>query len=52
MAKFGRRSQERLKTCEEDLQKLFNEVVKYFDCCVREGHRGNELQNRYFNEGK
>ena len=52
MAKFGKRSQERLNTCEQDLQKLFNEVVKYFDCSVLEGHRGKELQNRYFNEGK
>ena len=52
MAKFGKRSQERLDTCEEDLQKLFNEVVKHFDCSVLEGHRGKELQNKYFKEGK
>ena len=40
MAKFGRKSRERLETCHEDLQDLFNEVVRFFDCSVLEGHRG------------
>tara|TARA_R100001530_G_scaffold60804_1_gene43904 strand:+ start:82 stop:477 length:396 start_codon:yes stop_codon:yes gene_type:complete len=52
MPKFGKRSQERLNTCDEDLIALFKEVVKYFDCSVLEGHRGKEKQNKYFNEGK
>ena len=52
MPKFGKRSQERLNTCDEDLIALFKEVVKYFDCSVLEGHRGEEKQNKYFNEGK
>ena len=52
MPKFGKRSQERLNTCDEDLIALFQEVVKYFDCSVLEGHRGEEKQNKYFNEGK
>jgi len=42
----------RLNTCDEDLIALFQEVVKYFDCSVLEGHRGEEKQNKYFNEGK
>ena len=52
MPKFGKRSMERLNTCDEDLVALFQEVVKYFDCSVLEGYRGEEKQNKYFNEGK
>ena len=52
MPKFGRKSRKRLKTCDEDLIFLFEEVVKYFDWSVLEGHRGKRLQNKYFKEGK
>jgi len=31
---------------------LFREVVKTYDCSIREGHRGKELQNKYKKEGK
>ena len=52
MPRFGRTSRRRLKTCDEDLIFLFEEVVKYFDCAVLEGYRGKRLQNKYFKEGK
>ena len=52
MAKFGKRSKERLATCDERLQKVFNEVIKYVDCSVLEGHRNEERQNKLFEEGK
>ena len=52
MPKFGKTSQKRLETAHPHLQKIFNEVVKTIDCSVTEGHRGEELQNKYFNEGK
>ena len=52
MPKFGRKSKERLSTCHEDLQKVFNEVIKYVDCSVLEGHRNEERQNRFYDEGK
>ena len=52
MAKFGRTSMSRLNTCDEDLVELFEKVVEYFDCSVLEGHRGKELQNKYFDEDK
>ena len=52
MAKFGKRSKERLATCDERLQKVFNEVIKYVDCSVLEGHRREERQNKLFKEGK
>ena len=52
MSRFGRRSKERLVTCEKDLQMLFNEVIKYVDCSVLEGHRNGERQNKLYEEGK
>ena len=52
MAKFGKRSRENLATCEKDLQLLFNEVIKYVDCSVLEGHRSGERQDKLFTEGK
>ena len=52
MAKFGKASKQRLSTCHEDLQKVFNEVIKYVDCSILEGHRGAERQDRLFEEGK
>ena len=52
MPRFGRKSRERLATCHEDLQDLFNEVIKHVDCSVLEGHRGKERQNTLYEEGK
>ena len=36
MAKFGSKSKERLATCDEKLQKVFQEVIKYVDCSILE----------------
>lgn len=52
MPKFGSKSKERLATCDERLQKVFNEVIKEVDCSVLEGHRGEERQNKFYDEGK
>ena len=52
MAKFGKTSKEKLATCHEDLQKVFNEVIKKVDCSVLEGHRSEERQNKLYEEGK
>ena len=52
MAKFGKRSKERLATCDERLQEVFNEVIKYVDCSVLEVHRSAARQNRLYEEGK
>jgi len=52
MPKFGKRSKEKLATCHEDLQKVFNEVIKKVDCSVLEGHRSEERQNKLYKEGK
>ena len=52
MPRFGRKSKERLASCDPRLQELFNEVIKYVDCSVLEGHRSKERQNRLYDEGK
>ena len=52
MAKFGKRSKERLTTCDKRLQKVFNEVIKHVDCSVLEGHRSQERQDKLYGEGK
>jgi len=52
MPKFGRKSKERLNTCNEKLQKVFNEVIKHVDCSVLEGHREKDRQNKLYEEGK
>ena len=52
MPKFSKSSLGKLSTCDERLQKLFNEVIKHFDCKVTEGHRTIEQQIIYVNEGK
>lgn len=45
MPKFSKTSAERLASCHPDLQRLFNEVIKTYDCAVLVGHRGEEAQN-------
>lgn len=52
MSKFSNRSSERLNTCDERLVKIFNEVIKHFDCTILQGHRGAEEQNEYYRTGK
>lgn len=52
MPRFGKRSKERLSTCNADLQMVFNEVIKHVDCSVLEGHREKERQNQLYDEGK
>ena len=52
MAKFGKASKSKLLTCHKDLQTVFNEVIKYVDCSILEGHRSGERQDKLFEEGK
>ena len=51
MPKFGKKSKSRLRTCDDELQSLFNEVVKYFDCSVLVGYRGRNEQNTAYESG-
>ena len=45
MPTFGKRSQQYLAQCHPDLQRLFNEVIKHYDCAVIVGHRDEASQN-------
>ncbi len=51
MPKFGGSSRRKLETCDIELQHLFNEVIRHFDCKVICGHRGKEEQNKAFKDG-
>ena len=52
MPRFGKSSKKRLLTCDDRLQKVFNEVIKHVDCSVLEGHRDKDRQNKLYEEGK
>jgi peptidoglycan L-alanyl-D-glutamate endopeptidase CwlK len=45
MPKFGKRSLARLNTCDAEIQVLFEEIVKHFDCTVLCGHRPKDKQD-------
>lgn len=51
MPKFGVQSLTRLESCHPLLQELFHEVIKYFDCTVICGFRGEAEQNEAFRTG-
>ncbi len=52
MPKFSPVSAKKLASAHPDLQKVFNEVIKHWDCSILEGHRGEADQNEYFKTGK
>jgi len=52
MPKFGTRSSTNLAQAHPELQRLFNEVIKHYDCSVICGHRGEEEQNTAYAEGR
>lgn len=51
MSSFSTSSRKRLETCHPDLQRLFTEVVKNYDCAVLCGHRTEAEQNFAFKTG-
>ena len=52
MYKYGKKSLEKLATCHEDLQIIANELIKVMDVTILCGERGEEEQNKAYNEGK
>jgi len=52
MPRFSKRSKERLATCDQRLQDVFNEIIKYVDCSILEGQRNKERQNKLYDEGR
>ena len=52
MPSFSQTSRERLDTCDPRLRRIFDEVVRNFDCSILEGHRERDRQNLMVKEGK
>ncbi|MHA2253741.1 MAG: M15 family peptidase [Candidatus Kariarchaeaceae archaeon] len=52
MPAYSQRSADNLATCHRDLQEVFLTVIQYFDHSVTCGYRGEEEQNRLYDEGK
>lgn len=44
MPRYSQRSMSRLSTCHPDLQVLFFEVIRHFDCTIVCGHRNQQDQ--------
>lgn len=51
MPKFNSKSQAQLLTCHTQLQRVFNEVIKHWDCSVIEGKRSEEKQKENLAKG-
>lgn len=51
MPRFSKSSFTKLSTCHPDLQVLFYEVIKSFDCQIIEGFRPQEEQEQAFKDG-
>lgn len=51
MSNYSKTSLERLSTCHPDLQIIFKEVIKYFDCTIACGFRNQKEQDDAFARG-
>lgn len=51
MPQFSEKSRARLSTCHQDLQDIFNAVIKDADCTVICGFRNQEDQDQAFKDG-
>lgn len=52
MPEFSAKSLNELASCHPNLQKLFDEVIKRYDCTIIQGHRSPEEQAELFRQGK
>ena len=51
MPSFSKASLEKLDTCDTRLQMIFKEVIRYVDCTILCGHRGQKEQDEAFAKG-
>lgn len=51
MPKFSDSSQNKLNTCHPELRRLFEEVIKHFDCTIICGSRSDSDQKKAFEQG-
>jgi peptidoglycan LD-endopeptidase CwlK len=52
MPSFGSSSRRQLQTCDQRLRKVFEEVLRKFDCTVLCGYRNEEDQNKAYDQGR
>lgn len=52
MNSFSEQSKQKLESCHPELQRLFREVIKHYDCTVVCGHRSQADQEEAFRSGK
>lgn len=52
MPQFSDISLSRLESCDHRLIKLMKEIIKFYDCTIICGRRGEEDQNTAFEEGR
>ena len=52
MNKFSKKSERNLSSCHPNLQRLFRVVLEICDCAILEGHRPQEVQEQYFEDGR
>jgi peptidoglycan L-alanyl-D-glutamate endopeptidase CwlK len=50
--KYALKSKQKLETCHNDIQLIFNEVIKYYDITILEGIRTTSRQVELYNQGK
>ena len=51
MPSYSQKSLKQLYSCHPQLQLLFFEVIKHYDCTILEGHRSEERQNELYRTG-
>jgi len=52
MPEFSELSSNRLVSCHQDLQRVFNEVIKWFDIRITYGHRSILEQTKLYKQGR
>lgn len=48
MPSYSKKSKAILATCDGRIQRVFNEVIKHFDCTITCGHRTKEAQDALY----
>jgi hypothetical protein len=48
MYRYSKRSKDKLATCDQRLQEVFNEVINYVDNTILTGHRTKEEQDKLY----
>jgi peptidoglycan LD-endopeptidase CwlK len=48
MPRYSQKSKDKLASCDTRIQRVFNEVIKHFDCTITCGHRTQQEQDALF----